>query len=323
MRHYVLFDHPRRSSDLAVAWGLIPACYKAVALRYFCCSCVCVNAFIVSLLVARLQFKTSAVMAKLRGVPLIQRELRKLADKKRVPELSRFFKCGPGEYGEGDQFIGVTVPLARSVHKAHREDISTVAEVKELLASPFNEERFLGLLFLIDVFDQHKASQLPQMTQHQVVTWYLNATQAGHVNNWNLVDCSAPNIVGNYYKTVDDRQPLHALVDDKNMWMRRVGVVATLSLIRAGQLDDTFLMCRRLIEAKEQEDLMHKACGWMLREAGIRKPDLLRSFLDTHIADMPRTMLRYSIEKFDAQERGNFLSRPSNVLKKRGRTTEE
>jgi 3-methyladenine DNA glycosylase AlkD len=260
-------------------------------------------------------------MAKLRGVRLVQRELRKLADKQRVPELSRFFKCGPGEYGEGDKFIGVTVPLARSVHKAHREAISTADELTELLASPFNEERFLGLLYMIDVFEQHKSSQV-QRTQHEVVQWYLNSARSGRINNWNLVDCSAPNIVGTYYKTVDDRQSLHALVADNNMWIRRIGVVATLALIRAGQLDDTFVMCRRLIEAKEQEDLMHKACGWMMREAGIRKPDALRSFLETHIADMPRTMLRYSIEKFDPDERADFLARPSNVLKKRSRSAE-
>lgn len=261
-------------------------------------------------------------MTKLRGVPLIQREMRKLADKARAPELSRFFKCGPGEYGEGDQFIGITVPNARAVHKAHRDELHSIEEVKSLLSSAFNEERFVGLLYMIDAFHQHDAAPAP-LTQQEVVEWYISTARLGQINNWNLVDCSAPNIVGNYYKGVKDRSPLHALVLDSNLWIRRIGVVSTLALIRAGQLDDTFAMCEALVQAKEQEDLMHKACGWMMREAGIRKPDVLRAFLDKHIADIPRVMLRYSIEKFDAAERADYLSRPSNILKKRGRTSDE
>ena len=211
-------------------------------------------------------------------------------EKKRV--LPRFFKTGNGQYGEGDKFLGVVVPETRKVAKAHKE--ASYDLIEALLESEWHECRLCALLILIE-----KYKKAPE----EAVRFYL--THLKGINNWDLVDLSAPYILGDYLVTHPDHSVLYTLAQSPVMWEQRIATVSTLMLIRHGQFTDTIELAGTFLDTRH--DLMQKAVGWMLREVGKRDKPLLVSFIDTHKAAMPRTMLRYAIEKFPAEERMGFM----------------
>lgn len=223
--------------------------------------------------------------------------LHALANPEKAAFFVRFFKAGPGEYAEGDRFLGVMVPEVRRLAGVYAG--LPLAAVTRLLKSPYNEERLLGLLILV-----RKYARGDSATRTKVYQFYVR--HLAHVNNWNLVDSSAPYILGNYLLK-RSRAPLFRLAASKNLWRRRVAVLATFPMIRAGEFEDTLRLCETLLG--DREDLMHKACGWMLREIGKRDERVLREFLDQHGAKMPRTMLRYAIERFPEGVRKKYLRR--------------
>lgn len=212
--------------------------------------------------------------------------------------LQRFFKTAPGEYGAGDVFLGVRVPAVRQL--ARRGDGLARAEVLQLLRSRFHEERLLALVLLVRRFERGTEPE-----RQEVVDLYLREIQ--WVNNWDLVDVSAPTILGGWLLT-RPRGLLNRLGRSPSLWERRIAVLATFALIRAGQYADTLRLCGRLLN--DREDLMHKACGWMLREIGKRDRATLLEFLEAHVAVMPRTTLRYAIEHLSPAERKRWLARP-------------
>ncbi len=225
--------------------------------------------------------------------------LRQLADPVQAAGALRFFKTGPGDYGEGDQFLGVTVPGTRSL--LPRSDALREADVLSLLRSKWHEERLLALLILIRRFGKNA---MDEAAREHLVRLYLANTE--WVNNWDLVDSSAPQILGTWLlRRERERTVLRRLAHSKNLWEQRIAIVATQALIRDGQFDETFRLSALFLT--HPHDLMHKACGWMLREVGNRDEAVLRRFLDQHAAQMPRTMLRYSIEKFPARDRKRYL----------------
>jgi 3-methyladenine DNA glycosylase AlkD len=231
----------------------------------------------------------------------IRRRLRAHADRSRVPVLERFFKTGPGEYAEGDRFIGVKVPGLREVCRACRG--ARLETIEPLLRSRIHEERLLALLLLVDAF---KAAD--PAGRRRIYDFYLSHT--AFINNWDLVDCSAPHIVGGWL-AARDRAPLRRLARSRLLWDRRIAILATHHFIRRGEVNDTLAIATLLLG--DAEDLIHKAAGWMLREAEKRDPQAVRAFLDAHGAVMPRTMLRYAIERFPEPERQRYLRRPGRV----------
>ena len=240
----------------------------------------------------------------------IYEELLRLSDDEKRVVLPRFFKTGKGEYGEGDKFIGVIVPNVRSVAKTHKDcSLDTVAE---LLESEWHECRLCALLILREKFKK---------SPEAIADFYLAHTKG--INNWDLVDLSAPYILGEYLLTKQDtpkqhsikqiakdqegRKILYELAESEIMWERRIAVVSTLTLIRNNMFDDTIRLADKLIDSKH--DLMQKAIGWMLREVGKRDEALLKVFLSKHCGTMPRTMLRYAIEKFPPHIRKEYMQR--------------
>lgn len=222
----------------------------------------------------------------------IIKELRGLSDVEKKTVLPRFFKTGKGEYGEGDRFLGVIVPNTRKVAKNHKDSPYIVIEM--LLESEWHECRLCALLMLIEKYRKEP---------DEAVHFYLTHTKG--INNWDLVDLSAPYILGDYLKDKTDRNVLCDLAGSSVMWERRIAVVSTLMLIRHGQFDDTIRLAESLIDSKH--DLMQKSIGWMLREVGKRDKGLLVQFIEKHKHEMPRTMLRYAIEKFPEPERREFM----------------
>jgi 3-methyladenine DNA glycosylase AlkD len=212
--------------------------------------------------------------------------------------LQRFFKTGPGEYGEGDVFLGVRVPAIRRIVRAHRADAGLPA-IRGLLASLYHEARLLGLLLLVERFRRGSARE-------RVAIFRLYLASTDRINNWDLVDLSAEHIVGGGLRERRDRSLLDRLARSASLWERRIAVLATFHFIRRGEFDDTLRLARRLLA--DPHDLMHKAVGWMLREVGKRDAPRLRAFLDRHAAVMPRTMLRYAIERFPEAERRRYLA---------------
>lgn len=227
----------------------------------------------------------------------IRRELTKIADPKRAQQSQRFFKTGKGEYGEGDVFIGITVPQQRKI--AHKYIDATFADLKSLLRSTIHEHRFTALEILTAQYEQATT----QVQRKRLYDFYL--AHKDRVNNWDLVDTSAEYIVGAYLFT-RSRKPLYALVRSKNLWDRRIAIVSTFYFIKHDQLDDTFSLAELLFS--DSEDLMHKAVGWMLREAGKRDQVRLEKCILKHFRSMPRTMLRYAIERFPETKRKKFLA---------------
>lgn len=223
-----------------------------------------------------------------------------LGDAAQAENISRFFKTGPGEYGEGDRFLGIKVPVTRSVVKEYWKECSW-DDLEECLASEWHEVRLAGLLALVQRF--HHAKKDPA-EQQRCVDFYLAHLSA--VNNWDLVDLSCYEILGTWYLT-HDAAPLYTLArEGRTIWEQRIGIVSTMMFLRHGRLDDTYAIADILLH--HPHDLIHKAVGWLLREAGKRDETRLRQFLATRYCTMPRTMLRYAIEKFPAADRQAFLS---------------
>lgn len=224
----------------------------------------------------------------------LQRKLRDAVQPGRSESLSSFFKTGPGQYGEGDKFLGIRVPDIRVVAKL--DDGSS--DVSCLLESPWHEERVLALLVLVGRFERGDL-----LTKRRIFDFYLSNTR--WINNWDLVDLSAYKIAGAWLLD-RPRRVLRRLARSGSLWERRIAIVSTYAFIRTGDLHDTFALAESLL--CDPEDLMHKACGWMLREAGKKDAAALEAFLERHVRRMPRTMLRYAIEKFPEARRRQFLS---------------
>ncbi len=218
-----------------------------------------------------------------------------------VPEIAvhsaGFFKTGPGQYGAGDQFIGVRVPVFAELARQFRD--LPLAQVEVLLHSPIHEERLLALLILVSI-----AAKADAAGKKRIFDLYLANVQC--VNNWDLVDSSAPYLVGAYLMD-RNRKLLVRLAKSGNLWQRRIAIVATQQFIRRGDFRDTLTISRLLLN--DREDLIHKATGWMLREVGKRHEPTLEAFLQEHAAAMPRTMLRYAIERLSARKKQEFLLR--------------
>ena len=226
-------------------------------------------------------------------------ELKAFAKKGRISDLARFYKTGPGEYAEGDLFLGGTVPQTRSVAKKYQN--LELKELEKLFNSPFHEARLCAAIILNHQFEKSKQPQ----DRKKLFEFYLKQVKANHVNNWDLVDVSAPRM-GAYLTEVDDPMPLLLkLSKSKSLWERRVSMILTFALIRAGDLEPTIIIAESLL--KDEQDLIHKASGWMLRELGKRDVMMLRRFLSEHAHEMPRTMLRYTIEKLPERERKKWL----------------
>jgi 3-methyladenine DNA glycosylase AlkD len=218
--------------------------------------------------------------------------------------LQGFFRTGPGEYGEGDVFLGVRVPMIRGLLREIRES-ATVHHADRLLASPYHEARLLGLLLLVELFRRGE-----EAARRDIYRLYLARTD--RINNWDLVDLSAEHIVGAWLAD-RSRRPLDRLARSRSLWERRIAVLATFHFIKRGEFGDTLRLAERLLG--DPHDLMHKAAGWMLREAGKRDPAVLRSFLARHAARMPRTMLRYAIERLAPAERARWMQQPRRTPK--------
>ena len=226
---------------------------------------------------------------------IIHNDLLQLANEQIAEHSQRFFKTGKGEYGEGDIFLGIRVPLLRRLVKKYGG--ISIAEVRKLLHSKFHEERLLAVLMLVQLFKSADES-----VQKQVYDLYLENTE--FINNWDIVDISASNIVGAHLYE-KDKAPLYDLVQSKNLWERRISIIATFYFIRQNEFDDTLKLAKILLNDKE--DLIHKAVGWMLREVGKREIEFEEEFLQEHYKIMPRTMLRYAIEKFPETSRKMYL----------------
>jgi 3-methyladenine DNA glycosylase AlkD len=208
---------------------------------------------------------------------------------------ARFFQTGPGEYGEGDVFIGVRVPVIRKVAKEFKT--LPLSEVEAVLHSEIHEERLLALVIMVSQFEKSN-----RRTRKQIYDLYLANTV--HINNWDLVDLSAHQIIGGYLES-RSRRPLYRLAKSLSLWERRIAILATFHFIRQDDFDDTLKIAGMLVQDKE--DLIHKAVGWMLREVGKRDITVEESFLDDHAGEMPRTMLRYAIERFPERKRQMYL----------------
>ena len=227
-------------------------------------------------------------------------DLKAFTKKGRISDLARFYKTGPGEYAEGDLFLGGTVPQTRSVAKKYQN--LDLKEVEKLFASPFHEARLCAAIILNH---QLSKARTPQ-ERKRIFDFYLKQVRAERVNNWDIVDVSAP-WMGVYLAEVEDPMPLLIkLSKSKSLWQRRVSIILTFALIRAGDLEPTITIAELLL--KDEQDLIHKAVGWMLRELGKRDVMMLRRFLRDHAHEMPRTMLRYAIEKLPERERKQWLT---------------
>lgn len=225
----------------------------------------------------------------------ISKILRGLASPQIADHSQRFFKTGLGQYGEGDQFLGIRVPVLRGQAKKFKD--TPLSEIRCLLKSAYHEERLCALLLLVQKFSHGNTTD-----QKAIYELYLKNTR--YINNWDLVDLSAYLIVGAYLAD-KDRHPLYTLARSKSLWERRIAIIATFHFIKYNQFADTLKIARMLLN--DQEDLMHKATGWMLREVGKRDLAAEKEFLKTHYQRMPRTMLRYAIEKFPENERLKYL----------------
>ncbi len=223
-------------------------------------------------------------------------ELAAAANPERAKSSIWFFKTAKGQYGEGDKFLGVNVPTQRKIALRHRN--LAFPAIQKLLASPLHEHRFVALEILVAQFEAASAKD-----QTAIYRFYLANT--ARINNWDLVDTSAPYIVGHYLLT-RPRTILRKLAKSKNIWERRIAIVATFAFIRTGQTEDTFAIAQMLFGDKR--DLIHKATGWALREAGKGNPDRLVAFLEEHYERLPRTVLRYAIERFPPAARKQFLA---------------
>lgn len=226
----------------------------------------------------------------------ITAHLLSLADSERAGHSQRYFKTAPGQYGHGDKFLGIRVPVIRKAVRQYAN--ASLATAEKLLKSEYHEIRLFALLLLVARFAKADAAG-----QGEIYRFYLDNTR--RINNWDLVDSSAPYIAGAYLAN-KDKSVLYELARSASLWVRRIAVLATFWFIREGHMDDALRIAELLLH--DPEDLIHKAVGWMLREVGKRDPSAANKFLKAHCRIMPRTMLRYAIEKHSAAERLKYLS---------------
>lgn len=225
----------------------------------------------------------------------IQKALRKEADKTKGEFLARFFKTGPGEYSEGDVFLGIPVPITRSIVKQYKNEI-TLADIQNMLESKFHEERLAALIALTETKD---------LTVSKRAKFYLSMTK--HINNWDLVDVSADKILGPYIEELKSIAILEKLAQSKNLWEKRIAMITTFYFIKQGDEQVAFRIAELLLT--DSHDLIQKAVGWMLREVGKRvNEQTLMKFLHSHIREIKPTSLRYAIERFSPEVREQFLS---------------
>ncbi len=229
----------------------------------------------------------------------IKNELKKYAKSDAIEEKFAYFhKTGKGQYAQDDIFIGVTVPDIRKIANEYYKTIS-LEEIKELLYSKYHEERLLALIILT-----YKMKKAKEDEQEKIVNLYVNNTQ--YINGWDLVDLSAHYILGKYLLEHEDKKDiLYKFANSNDLWKQRISIVSTWMFIREGKYEDTFKIAEILLNNKQ--DLIHKSVGWMLREVGKKDFDVEYNFLVKHYKEMPRTMLRYSIERFDEDLRQDFL----------------
>ena len=227
----------------------------------------------------------------------ITNKLQALSDAEKREIFPKFFKAGKGEYGEGDRFLGVTVPNIRAIAKLHK-DIS-IEEIRELIQSEWHEVRLCALIIMVE-----KSKKKDEALRKELFNLYLSQTK--RINNWDLVDLSCRFIIGEYLLD-KSRDILYQLAQSSLLWDNRIAIVSTYAFIRKGQLEDTYALSDLMMQ--HPHDLMHKAIGWILREAGKRNPERLYDYVMSHRADMPRTMLRYAIEKFSPKERTILMKR--------------
>jgi 3-methyladenine DNA glycosylase AlkD len=226
----------------------------------------------------------------------IKRDLSQLSNPEKAKKLSGFFKTGKGQYGEGDIFLGIPVPEQRKVAKRYID--LTLNDLQELLSSKIHEHRLTALLILVSKYEKADNSG-----KDEIFSFYLKNTE--YVNNWDLVDLSAPKIVGDYLFN-KDTSILFKLAKSNNLWERRIAVLSTFKFIRNNDFEDALSISELLLDDKH--DLIHKAVGWMLREIGKRDQEIEERFLSRYCMQMPRTMLRYAIEKFDENKRKFYLA---------------
>lgn len=225
-------------------------------------------------------------------------ELRALANPAKIPDYKRFFKTGRGEYGEGDEFLGIKVPDIRSVVKKFHPQLS-LEDVKKIISSSFHEERMFALLLLVA---KYKSKSNRQESKEQIYQFYLHHKK--HINNWDLVDVTAPHIIGAYLLN-KERDILYQLARSPVLWDRRIAIISTFAFINAQQFEDTLQIADILLQ--DEHDLIHKAVGWALRNVGIKDLPAELDFLKPRYHIMPRTMLRYAIEKFEEGLRKKYL----------------
>ena len=223
----------------------------------------------------------------------LRKDLYEHSSKDKAKILQGFFKTKRGQYGEGDSFLGVTVPMQRKIAKSSITRI-TLNNIQELLDSRIHEERLVGLLILVEKYKE---------SPEEIYNFYLAHSKG--INNWDLVDLSAPKIVGDYLLDKRDRKILLKLARSKNLWEKRIAIVSTWAFIRKGDFEKTLEISRML--RGDKHDLIHKAVGWMLREVGKRDKEVLEDFLEENYSKLPRTMLRYAIERFPEGERKTWL----------------
>lgn len=228
---------------------------------------------------------------------LVKNDLLKIANPQKAQFLQGFFKTGKGDYAEGDKFLGITVPEQRKIAKKYLE--MSLSEIQKLLKDNLHEVRLTALVILVTKFENSDEKE-----KAKIYNFYLKNTN--NINNWDLVDLSAPKIIGNYLLN-KNRAILYKLTSSKSLWERRIAIVSCYTFIKNKDLVDILKISESLLDDKE--DLIHKATGWMLREAGKQNKQLLKEFLERNIAKMPRTMLRYAIEKFSQDERRAWLAK--------------
>lgn len=228
----------------------------------------------------------------------IQKELASLADPKTAEHSQRFFKTGKGEYAEGDIFLGIRVPQLRALAKKYAQ--LELSEIKKLIRSKYHEERLTGLIILVNQYSQAKDQKEKQTLFDTYVKHFK------YINNWDLVDVSCHKIIGPHLENTK-RKPLYEWAKSQHLWTKRISIVSTYWYIRKGDLKDCFALSK--VHLQDSHDLMHKAVGWMLRECGKQDRKRLEDFLLKHYQKMPRTMLRYAIEKLPERRRQQFLKR--------------
>ncbi len=227
----------------------------------------------------------------------LKQELKNLSDKNQAKILQRFFKTGKGEYGEGDIFLGIKVPVQRKVSKEYRD--LALKDIEKLLNSKIHEERLVSLFILIEQYER-----ADEVLKKELYEFYLKNAQ--NVNNWDLVDLSAPKIVGDYLLN-QPRKVVYKLAKSKNLWEKRIAILSTFAFIRNNEFEDTLAIAENLLNDKH--DLIHKAVGWMLREVGKRNQKIEEVFLKKYSKTMPRTMLRYAIERFSEEKRKFYMQK--------------